>query len=1225
MKKLLTLIAFNVLVFAQANTKSGAKSHSVDLLHWGRHAPISLNENSLITANSFITSKSREVNVYDLSINQNPFNSQKISSPFPMPGDDFGYSIDHNDNFMVIGSPGYNDGHGSAFIYKKDGNKWVFIKMLTNPNSKDNQRPQKFGYNVSLNNNFITVSTPFFNDGVVHIYSASSDSVNPVYTIDVRKLGDIPGCYEEGPTKFGFGITSSINDNQLLIGSLKDFVYLVDLSSNSFNGEEILFPLTIEDDQRIRFGESVFLGESSIYISSLGLNNNRGAVFKFDQILGNNQGWYLSDTINPIIDLDDIHFGFRIAEHKNDVYITSFNDWKVHRFSNKNNKLIFRDLIENNYNNESNPNHIRNIVANDKFLASDSYYDEKIFLQYMSANISNNIISTHEPRKSIREKVNCINGYAGAYECKDIDMMSYLDKTDIGGINSTILNDIWGWTDDSNGKEYALVGMSNGTSFVDISNPENPIFIGRLPTQTSNSTWRDIKVYKNHAYIVSEASGHGMQIFDLTTLRSYDGSSPKTFSNTAYYGGFGNAHNIFINEDTGFAYAIGTSTCGGGLHIVDINNPTIPVKSACISDPATGRSFTGYVHDVQCVIYNGPDSAYVGKEICFGSNETYVWITDVSVKSEDNSGAKTISLGSYNDYYTHQGWLTEDHKYFIVNDELDENSGATSGKTRTLIWDVQDLDNPTLFRTYSGPNASIDHNNYVVGDEVYMSHYSSGLRVLDISDIANPAEKAFFDVHPSNNNVNFDGSWSNYPFFDSKNIIVTAIDDGLFVVKKSLNLIAPSLSLSIPEDGSVLLEWEYNDSDSEATMIFRSTTQSFSPSQTNLIAVISRPTNNYLDTNLDTETTYYYKAVMVSGSDQSPISDEIQVLPVILPNAQPTIDPISDVYIDEDNSIILALTGVSKGNDVNSQVVSVSAFAQNSNLFDNNNLDIQKDAMDSSKYYLTLSPKENMYGNSVITVIVSDNGGTVDGGIDHIEVYFNVVVSSVNDSPNSVTQIGELVVSSNNYLYENVNGLNRFLSVNIENLSDSLRFEWTESEDVDGDEVSYKLLGYEDLSFLSMDEFISENFKTWAFKDIIDQFPDPLQIYSGYWRVLTTDGTSTVMSEPLNGKLFVDGIGLIPEEWGINQSYPNPFQVFTTIEYEVPTTEKVKIVVYNIRGQAIKTLVNQEISAGYHTVLWDGTNDSGDEVSSGVYFCQIFVPNSTSTNFKKAIKLTKIR
>ena len=156
--------------------------------------------------------------------------------------------------------------------------------------------------------------------------------------------------------------------------------------------------------------------------------------------------------------------------------------------------------------------------------------------------------------------------------------------------------------------------------------------------------WRDIKVYQNHAFIVSEASGHGMQVFDLTELRNI--SSPTTFSNTAYYSGFGNAHNIFINEDTGYAYAIGTSTCGpGGLHIVDISTPSIPSKSACVSDPNTGRNGTGYSHDVQCVVYNGPDTAYVGKEICFGSNETKVWIADLSTKSDDSSGAKTIGLG----------------------------------------------------------------------------------------------------------------------------------------------------------------------------------------------------------------------------------------------------------------------------------------------------------------------------------------------------------------------------------------------------------------------------------------------------------------------------------------------------------------------------------------------------------------------------------------------------
>ena len=176
-----------------------------------------------------------------------------------------------------------------------------------------------------------------------------------------------------------------------------------------------------------------------------------------------------------------------------------------------------------------------------------------------------------------------------------------MDKTDIGGSNNTSLNDIWGWTDPTTQKEYALVGLSNGTSFVDISDAENPVYLGRLPTHTNNSTWRDIKVYNNHAFIVSEAGGHGMQVFDLTELRNVT-NPPIQFTATAHYGQFGNAHNIFINEDTGFAYAVGTSTCGpGGLHIVDISNPVAPAKAACVSDPSTGRSGTGYVHDLSLI------------------------------------------------------------------------------------------------------------------------------------------------------------------------------------------------------------------------------------------------------------------------------------------------------------------------------------------------------------------------------------------------------------------------------------------------------------------------------------------------------------------------------------------------------------------------------------------------------------------------------------------------
>ena len=429
----------------------------------------------------------------------------------------------------------------------------------------------------------------------------------------------------------------------------------------------------------------------------------------------------------------------------------TFNQSKVYQYirNEKNNRFDLNQTIVNDEYTKS--DHFgRNIaLVNDGFI-TDAYYADELILYSNVNRGSINSLSTKAEVSSIKNKIECTGGVAGSYECNEIDLMAYMDKTDIGGSSNTSLNDIWGWTDPTTQKEYALVGLSNGTSFVDISDAENPIYLGRLPTHTNNSTWRDIKVYNNHAFIVSEAGGHGMQVFDLTELRNVT-NPPIQFTATAHYGQFGNAHNIFINEDTGFAYAVGTSTCGpGGLHIVDISNPVAPAKAACVSDPSTGRSGTGYVHDVQCVVYNGPDTEHIGKEICVGSNETNVWVADLSTKSDDSSGAKTIGLGSYDDYYTHQGWLTEDHRYFIQNDELDENNGAVNN-TRTLIWDLEDLDNPTIETTYFGPTPSIDHNNYVIGNYVYMSHYTSGLRILDITDISNPSEAAFFDVYPNNN------------------------------------------------------------------------------------------------------------------------------------------------------------------------------------------------------------------------------------------------------------------------------------------------------------------------------------------------------------------------------------------------------------------------------------------------------------------------------------------
>ena len=317
---------------------------------------------------------------------------------------------------------------------------------------------------------------------------------------------------------------------------------------------------------------------------------------------------------------------------------------------------------------------------------------------------------------------------------------------------------------------------SVGTSFIDITDGINPIVLGHLPTNTVNSIWRDVKTYGTFAFIVSEASNHGMQVFDLTKLRDIDiTNAPVAFSADAVYNGFGRAHNIVINEDNAYAYAVGTTTFSGGPHFVDISDPLNPIA-------AGGYANDAYSHDAQVITYNGPDTDYIGQEILIGSNENEVVIVDIT----DKTNPTRISTIDYaNIGYTHQGWFTEDFRYFILGDELDERNFGIN--TRNIIFDFSDLDNPIFHMDYYGPTAAIDHNGYVKEELLYLSNYTAGVRMIDLANIASGSisEMGFFDTYPENNATSFNGVWNVYPFFPSGNIIVSDIDNGFFVIRKS--------------------------------------------------------------------------------------------------------------------------------------------------------------------------------------------------------------------------------------------------------------------------------------------------------------------------------------------------------------------------------------------------------------------------------------------------------
>tara|TARA_B100001250_G_scaffold276790_1_gene239279 strand:- start:411 stop:1679 length:1269 start_codon:yes stop_codon:yes gene_type:complete len=395
----------------------------------------------------------------------------------------------------------------------------------------------------------------------------------------------------------------------------------------------------------------------------------------------------------------------------------------------------------------------------------------------ISEGLSESIKSIDE-ENSIEGKSNCENGLAGIYPCNGYDLIS---RIPIEYFESIEGNDSWGWTDSIDGKEYALMGLDDGTAFVDISDPKSPKFLGKLPSSTVKSSWRDIKVYKDYAFIVSEAPGHGLQVFDLKKLRI--DNTEQVFESNFNLNSFGNAHNIAINEDSGFAYILGSKLFDGGPAFIDINSPLNP-------SIVGGYSFSSYTHDAQVVNYIGPDIRFKEKEILFGSNSiggenNQIIILDVT----DKKNPKLISSIEYsNAGYTHQGWLSDDHKYFFLGDELDEiNIGH---RTKTRVFDIQNLENPIIHDTYYGQTASIDHNLYVKGSKIYLANYTSGMRVVNINNINDKdfKEEGFFDTYPSDNSTNYFGAWNVYPFFSSGLILISDINSGLFIVKPSNDL-----------------------------------------------------------------------------------------------------------------------------------------------------------------------------------------------------------------------------------------------------------------------------------------------------------------------------------------------------------------------------------------------------------------------------------------------------
>ena len=661
--------------------------------------------------------------------------------------DGFGTSVAIDGSRAVVGAP--SSSVNAAYVFERGTDGWEQTAMLTGSDIRDGSR---FAATLAMSGDHVLAGAPGNESGTVFRFAYDADSG------EWSEAGQITRDRLERGAQFGSSLAlrrAADGALRLLVGAPREgertgaaYTFAYDAENDTWRAIDRLLPF--DGESRHSFGYAVAFDGDNVWVGAPGAADRAGTLYHFER--GTAGTWSSVQRVAAADVKPNIGLGATIAAGNGMLIAGQPGD--VNRTGTA--AVIAPDENGN--------------------WAMSSVLDPGPY----------DVLSRH-----VGERMNCEDGTsANRYSCEQVDMASFIPVHEIGGGRGNGLNDIWGWTDPETGREYALVGRFNGTSFVDVTNPSAPVFVGQLPmTEGSRANvWRDMKVYKDHVYVVADNAGnHGMQVFDLSQLRNVDAENmPVTFSETAHYDNVNSAHNVVINEESGFAYIVGAGgggeTCGGGLHMVDIRTPTEPSFAGCFADPSTGRTGTGYTHDAQCVVYNGPDTEHQDKEICFGANETAISIADVSTK--DNPVA--ISTGSYPDHaYVHQGWLDPQQRYYYVNDELDEINGLVD-RTRTLVWDVSDLDDPQLVKEFLLPERSSDHNLYIVDDVIYQSNYVSGLRVIDISNRTEPVEIGHFDTVPfGDNSPGFGGSWSNYPFFNSGTIVVTSMNEGLFVLKRS--------------------------------------------------------------------------------------------------------------------------------------------------------------------------------------------------------------------------------------------------------------------------------------------------------------------------------------------------------------------------------------------------------------------------------------------------------
>lgn len=769
---------------------------------------------------------------------------------------------------------------------------------------------------------------------------------------------------------------------------------------------------------------------------------------------------------------------------------------------------------------------------------------------------------------------------------------------------STGYNDIWGYTA-PDGREYAFLGVLNGTSIIDITDPANPVEINFIPS--ASSTWKDIKTYQTYCYVVNETSG-GIQIIDLSDLPN--SANLITSSNV-----LSASHNLYIDEPAGILYAEGEG--GLGVRIVSLADPENPVQVAGIN----GQCHDIYAQNDLLVVSEGTTGSFGFYDVSNPASPTFLQRLNVPAGG-----------------YAHNAWFTADNNYMMTTEE-------TSGKT-VKHWDISDLGNITLVSEVLAPDG-IAHNAHIKREFAYVSHYGDGLRIYDLSDPNNVTEAGFYDTYPGPAG-GFEGNWGAYPFLTTGKILVSDRATGLYVVQFDGAIDADALDPKSPSD---LKAYSDYNTPSEMTISWTDPVElidgtplpasdiSIEISRDGApVATVAGGVESYTDAGLTDGQSYTYTALTRVVSNDS-LSFETRTSWIAggspVPNA-PTFVGLSG----DANGISITWRNPSKNVDdtpmddlaeirLYQDDVFVAAFSQTSA---DSGLEVTETYTPSTpgnySYHVTSADNESPVNESAAsakgltplvapfmdqftdagpldnTRWITDNVAITDGAIGEPSGSFSM---NLNGNP-----VGEDIVDSwpinldgleNNqvmmsYWYEPAgNGNDPEVQDSLQLFFKNDQNEWKLINAYPGSPYVPFVQVTIDLSSLPADRgnmFHSQfqmRFRSLGSASAVSFFDE--------WYVddvVLNLGIATGIDDEISGVI---------NEFKLDANFPNPFNPSTTISYQLPKQSDVKLTIINTLGQVVRTLVDEAAPAGEYETVWNGLNDAGTQVSSGLYFYRL--------------------